>query len=75
MKPFEEWVKELPIADSPTWQQWEDEGHGLLKESGFMITCCCCENDFAVSDFIGPEEFDPDTRETFYCGGSQWCCP
>lgn len=78
MKLFEEWLQISPLAPPPkgSWQDWEDQGHGLLHDSGdFMITCCCCDRDFAISDYIGSDEFDPDVSETFYCGGSERCCP
>lgn len=78
MKSFEEWLQVSPLAPPKegSWQYWEDEGHGLLHDNGdFKITCCRCDRDFPVSDFIGPEEFDPNTPETFYCGGSERCCP
>lgn len=78
MKSFEEWFQESPLAPPPqgSWQYWEDEGHGFLQSDGkFMIRCCCCDRNFAVSDYIGSDEFDPDTSETFYCGGSNRCCP
>lgn len=72
MKSFEEWTQSLA---QPTWRKWEEEGYGLLKDRGFIITCRVCDRDFAISDFIGPEEFDPDVSETWYCGGSDRCCP
>lgn len=78
MKPFEEWLQVSPLAPPAkgSWQDWEDQGYGLFRDSGeFMITCRCCDRDFAISDFIDSDEFDPDVTETFYCGGSDRCCP
>lgn len=75
MKSFEEWTQGLAQPPAPTWQKWEDEGYGLLMDGRFRITCKCCDGDFYISDYIGPEEFDPDVSETWCCGRSEWCCP
>lgn len=78
MKSFEDWLQESPLAPPAqgTWQYWEDQGHGLLEDGGkFMVTCKCCDHDFAISDFCNPEEFDPENQDDFYCGRSDRCCP
>lgn len=76
MKSFEEWAKTSPTPRL-TWEDVEAE-HGdvlIVLKGKALVNCCCCRQDFAISDFIDPVEFDRDTPETFYCGGSERCCP
>lgn len=75
MKPFEEWVMESPVEEGRTWHDWEAEGHGSIRCGSFFVECSRCGRDFAVSDFVEPEDFDPGATETYYCGASERCCP
>lgn len=81
MKPFDQWVDEIRAQNNPTkppetktWEDWEDEGEVTRVDNTFMTRCRSCGERYAISDYIGPEEFDP-SDEYLVCGRSLYCCP
>lgn len=79
MKSFEEWLQQPVGAKKElTWEDVENmyPDYVCTKRDGkAYVECCCCSSDIPISDYIEPEEFDPAVSETFYCGGSDRCCP
>jgi hypothetical protein len=76
MKSFEEWTQSIAEPKKLTWFDWEDKGYGYTDNNdGFLVTCRICDKRFAISDFLSPDEFDPENGDNFICGGTQWCIP
>lgn len=72
MKDFGQWFNEFkPVAPETELPDGVTE---MKPDSGYpryIVTCCCCDNDFELpidlSEVCGDEDW--------YCGGSPRCCP